>query len=80
MTRTEKMRLIRKAWDYNSKARDMASCNHLYMGSISQCLLFHALGADWPNVSLAQAMNAATDAQLDAGLERCQNILKYATR
>lgn len=78
MERAEKVRLIKKAYNFNSRARNMASCNSLYMGSMATCLLYSALGADWPNVSLNDALKAATDTQLDAGLARCENILRYA--
>lgn len=79
-TKAEKRRLIRKAYNYNAHARRMASCNHLYMGSLATCMLYRALGAQWPDTSLNDALKQASDAQLDAGLERCQNILKHAER
>lgn len=78
MTRAEKVRLIKKAYNFNVHARRMASCNSLYMGSAATCRLFDVLGGDWPNESLGDVLKRATDAQLDAGLERCANILTYA--
>lgn len=38
------IRHIRKAWFYNANARSMASCNHLYMGGMSQQSLSAILG------------------------------------
>jgi hypothetical protein len=76
----EKKRLIRKAYNFNSHARRMASCNHLYMGSMATCQLIHALGGQWPNDALNDVLKKATNEQLDAGLALCQNILKYADR
>ena len=76
--RAEKKRLIRKAYNYNSKARRMASCNSMYMGSMATCMMYHHLGADWPNIGLTQALNQATDAQLDAALDYVQPYLKRA--
>lgn len=73
----EKRRLILAAYNYNGRARNMASCNQLYMGSMETCLLFKALDGDWLKESLNAVIARATDEQLDAGLERCANIIKY---
>lgn len=35
MNRRRCINHIRKAWLYNAKARNMASCNHHYMGSMT---------------------------------------------
>lgn len=37
---------IRKAWLYNASARAMASCNHVYMGSMSSHRVLSILGVD----------------------------------
>lgn len=76
-TDEEKRQLIARAHGHNAHARAMASCNQLYMGSMATALLFRALGAKWPDVSLDEAIKAATSAQLDAGMEQCANILKH---
>jgi hypothetical protein len=78
--REEKVALIQKAASYNAHARNMASCNHHYMGSMATALLFKNLGADWPNVSLAFALKKATDEQLDAAVEQTRPYWEAATR
>lgn len=77
MTRAEKQALIRRAYAYNDKARRMASCNALYMGSMATAILMGKLGGEYGRDSLDALIDRASDEQLDAGLESCQNIIKY---
>lgn len=77
MTRQDKQRRIRQAYEYNADMRRVASCNSFYMGSAATCVMFHHLGGGWPNVSLDDALARATDAQLDTALEYVQPYLKH---
>jgi hypothetical protein len=74
-SRQHKEDLILRAYNYNDKARAMASCNAVYMGGGAMTSLWHALGADWPKISIFNAMSNATDEQLDAALVVCRPIL-----
>lgn len=80
MTRKEKQDLIWKAYMHNDEARRMASCNALYMGSMGLCILISDLGMHWPDDSLEEAIENASDEQLDTALANpsVQNLLKYA--
>lgn len=80
LLREEKVALIQKAVNYNAHARNMASCNHFYMGSQATCNLFGKLGADWPNVTLSFALKRATDEQLDAAVEYAKPYWEAAQR
>jgi hypothetical protein len=80
LLREEKVALIQKAVNHNAHARNMASCNSFYMGSMATASLFDRLGADWPNVSLAFAMKRATEEQLDAAVEYCKPYWTAAQR
>lgn len=80
MLREEKIALIQKATAYNAAARNMASCNSFYMGSGATATLFHHLGADWPNVTLAFALKRATNEQIDAAVEFSRPYWEAATR
>ena len=77
MTRAEKQRLILAAHNYNAKARNMASCNALYMGSMATAILMGKLGGEYGRDDLKALVENATDAQLDAGLESCENIIRH---
>jgi hypothetical protein len=73
----EKRALITKAYNHNDKARRMASCNALYMGSGHTAILMGKLGGEYGKDSLPTLIACASNEQLDAGLESVQNILKH---
>lgn len=77
MTSNEKRALITKAYNHNSKARNMGSCNALYMGSGHTAILMGKLGGEYGRSSLDDLIAKASESQLDAGLESVQNILKH---
>lgn len=78
MNRQQKIDLILAAYNFNADMRAVASCNSLYMGSMATYSLHRALGAGPPHeTSLAEALAHATDAQLDAGLKVCENIIQH---
>ena len=77
MERKEKQRLILAAANHNDKARTMASCTHLYMGSMATAILMGHLGGQYGKDSLTDLVERATDRQLDAGLESCASIIKH---
>jgi hypothetical protein len=78
--RKMKESLILEAYNYNDKARRMASANSMYMGSGATARLFHILGADWPKISIFNAMSNATDEQIQAALVFCKPYLDAAKR
>ncbi len=78
--RKEAKRLIRKAYDHNSHARRMASCNSHYMGSMAHCILIGKLGGSWPRQGFTEVFKTATDAQLADGLAYVQHYLPEADR
>ena len=80
LLREEKVALIQKAASYNAHARNMASCNSIYMGSMATATMFKHLGADWPNVSFVFALKRATDAQLDDTVEFTRSYWEAANR
>jgi hypothetical protein len=77
MERKEKQRLILAAANHNAKARTMASCTHLYMGSMATSMLMGHLGGQYGKDSLTDLVERATDRQLDEGLQSCANIIKH---
>jgi hypothetical protein len=77
MERKEKQRLVLAAANHNAKARTMASCTHLYMGSMATASLISKLGGKYGKDSLTDLVERATDRQLDAGLESCASIIKH---
>jgi hypothetical protein len=83
MNQTErqlKESLILEAYNYNDKARRMASANSMYMGSGATAKLFEILGSAWPKISIFNAMSAATDEQINAALAYCEPYLAAAKR
>lgn len=80
MHNKEKRKLIRKAVNFNRAARNMASCNAMYMGSLAMCQLHHLLGGNWPTSSLRDLLKCATSDQLDEAVHYCMPYLKPADK
>lgn len=74
LSRDEKANLILKASRYRSGAD---SCNSLYMGGLATASLVHALGGAYGRDDVLMLLTKATDAQIEAGLDVCANIIDY---
>ena len=74
LTRLEKEKLIQEASVYRSGPD---SCNSLYMGSLAIGSLYYALNGIKSRDTLAELLGRASDAQIDAALGVCANIIKY---
>lgn len=74
LPRKEKVGWIRKAKAYRSGPDPF---NSLYMGSMATHMLYVKLGGRITTHALEDLLEQATEAQLDAALETCFNILEH---
>ncbi len=72
MNTDEKRAALHAAYNHNSDARLMASCNHPYMGSMATYNLIGILGGDGARDGIAATIDMANDQQLDAGIAYCR--------
>lgn len=74
LEREKKQDLIVRAMDYKSGPD---SCNSVYLGSMARHSTFMALGSHITRGTLIDALAKATDAQLNAALDVCANVIRY---